>query len=392
MNFHQSATFREYQTAESFKYKLHTTVLAIVLRTIKHLKAWREGCREGRQNHRDAGSKRPGGNIMKQFLTAGLTRLAGVAFGAATLLTASDIARAETYPSRSVRIVVSFAAGGPNDVLARLIGNWLSESLSQPFIIDNRPGAGGNIGTGIVAKATPDGYTLLLIGPANMVNATVYDKLNFNFIHDIAPVASIVRVPNIMVVNPTVSVKTVSEFIAYAKANPGKINMASPGKGSPAHVSGEMFKMMTGVNLVHVPYRGAAPALIDLLGGQVQVYFGTMPSSIAYIRDNKLRALAVTTAARSDALPDVPAMSEILPGYEASSVFGLGAPKNTPPEIIEKLNREINAALADPKMKARLADLGGTALPGSPAEFSKLIVEETEKWAKVVKFAGIKAD
>ena len=277
-----------------------------------------------------------------------------------------------------------------NDIVARLIGQWLSERLGQPFIIENRPGAGSNIATEAVVRAPPDGYTLLLVGPPNAINATLYDKLNFNFIRDIAPVASIVRVPNVMVVNPSVPAKTVPEFIAYAKANPGKINMASAGIGSSAHVAGELFKMMTGVDMVHVPYRGAAPALTDLLGGQVQVCSPRMPASIEYIKAGKLRALAVTTATRSEALPDVPTVGEFVPGYEASSWYGVGAPKNTPAEIVDKLNKEINAALADPKIKARLADLGGTALAGSPADFGKLIADETEKWGKVIRAANIK--
>ena len=268
----------------------------------------------------------------------------------------------------------------------------MSERLGQQFVIDNRPGAGSNIATEAVVRAPPDGYTLLMVGATNAINATLYDKLNFNFIRDIAPVAGIIRVPLIMEVNPSVPAKTVPEFIAYAKANPGKINMASGGNGTTLHVSGELFKMMTGVNMVHVPYRGAGPVLIDLLGGQVQVTFDTMPSSIEYIRAGKLRALAVTTAIRSEALPDVPTVGEFVPGYEASTWYGVGAPKNTPAEIIDKLNKEINAGLADPKIKARLADLGDIGLALSPADFGKLIADETEKWGKVVKFAGIKPD
>ena len=288
--------------------------------------------------------------------------------------------------------IVGFAAGGAPDILARLMGQWLSERLGQPFVIENRPGAGSNIATEAVVRAPPDGYTLLLVSPANAINATLYDKLNFNFIRDIAPVAGIIREPHVMVVNPSVPAKTVPEFIAYAKANPGKLNMASAGNGTAAHVAGELFKMMTGVDMVHVPYRGAAPALTDLLGGQVQVMFAAMPASIEYIRAGKLRALAVTTATRSEALPDIPTVGEFVPGYEASAWFGVGAPKNTPAEIIDKLNKEINAALADPKIKARLADLGGTVLPGSPADFGKLIADETEKWGKVIRAANIKPE
>ena len=315
-----------------------------------------------------------------------------LAAGAAALPAVSRFAWAQAYPTRPVRWVVGFAPGGATDIMARLMGQWLTERLGQPVVIENRPGAGSNIGTEAVVNAPPDGYTLLLISPAHAVNATLYDKLNFNFIRDIAPVASISREPNVMVVNLSVPAKTIPEFIAYAKANPGKINMASSGNGTSVHVSGELFKMMTGVNMVHVPYRGAGPALTDLLGGQVQVMFATMPSAIEYIRAGKLRALAVTTAARSAALPDIPTVGEFVPGYEASSVFGVGVPKNTPAEIVDKLNKEINAALADPKMKARLADLGGTPLAGSPADFGKLIAEETEKWAKVVKFSGARPD
>jgi tripartite-type tricarboxylate transporter receptor subunit TctC len=315
-----------------------------------------------------------------------------LAAGAAALPTMSRFAWAQAYPARPVRIVSGFAVGGPNDLLARLTGQWLSERLGQPFIIDNRPGAAGNIATEAVVRAPPDGYTLLLVGPATAINATLYDKLNYNFIRDIAPVACIIRTPLIMVVNPAVPAKTVPEFIAYAKANPGKISMASAGIGSGPHVAGELFKMMAGVEMVHVPYRGSTPALTDLLGGQVQVMFDAPPSSLPHIRAGNLRPLAVTTAGRSEALPDVPTVGEFVPGYEASAWFGVGAPKATPAEIVEKLNKNINAGLADPKIKERLADLGGTPLVGSPADFGKLIADETEKWAKVVKFIGIKAD
>jgi len=310
--------------------------------------------------------------------------------GAAALPVASRIARAKTYPARPVRLIATNAAGGASDIFARLIGQWLSERLGQQFVIDNRPGAGGNIGTEAVVRAPADGYTLLLVAPANAINATLHDRLNFNFIRDIAPIAGIIRESIIMVVNPSVPAKTVPEFIAYAKANPGKLNMASAGIGTGGHLAGELFKMMAGVDMVHVPYRGGGPALTDLLGGQVQVIFASIQTAIQHIRTGKLHALAVTTAARSAALPDIPPVGEFMPGYEASSVYGLGAPRNTPAEVVERLNQEINAGLADAKMNARLADLGGMVLPGSPTEFGKLIADETEKWAKVIKFAGIK--
>jgi tripartite-type tricarboxylate transporter receptor subunit TctC len=315
-----------------------------------------------------------------------------LAAGAAALPAISRVARAQAYPTRPVRIIVPFAAAGAFDIMARLIGQWLSERLGQPFVIENRPGAGTNIGTETVVKAPPDGYTLLLAGTPNAINATLYEKLNFNFIRDIASVAGISRAPLVMAVHPSVPAKTVPEFIAYAKANPGKISMASAGIGAPSHVSGELFKMMAGVNVVHVPYRGAGPALGDLLAGQVQVGFPSMPSSIEYVRAGKLRALAVTSATRSDALPDIPTVGEFLPGYEASASYGIGAPKGTPVEIIDMLNKEINAALGDPKMKARLADLGGTPLLGSAADFGKLIAEETEKWGKVIRAANIRPE
>jgi tripartite-type tricarboxylate transporter receptor subunit TctC len=301
-------------------------------------------------------------------------------------------ARALDYPTRPVHVIVGYPAGGTTDILARLVGQYLSERLGQQFVIDNRSGAGNNIGTEVVVNAAPDGYTLLLVNPANAINATLYEKLPFNFIRDIAPVAGIIRVPNVMEVNPAVPAKTVAEFIAYAKANPGKVNMASSGNGTSIHVSGELFKMMSGVDMLHVPYRGSAPALTDLMGGQVQVLFDNMPSSIEYLKVGKLRPLAVTTTSRSDALPGVPTVAETVPGYEASAWFGLGAPKGTPAEIVDKLNAAVNAGLADPKLKARLADLGGTMLVGPPADFGKLIAEETEKWAKVVKFSGARPD
>jgi tripartite-type tricarboxylate transporter receptor subunit TctC len=314
-----------------------------------------------------------------------------LAAGAAALPVASRIAWAQAYPTRPVRIIVPFAPAGSADIVARLIGEWLSERLGKPFVIDNRPGAGTNIGTEAVVGAPADGYTLLLVGSSSAINATLYDKLKFNFIRDIAPVASIIRQPNVMLVNPSVPAKSVPEFIAHAKANPGSINMASAGNGSSSHVFGELFKMMAGVNIVHVPYRGGAPALTDLLAGQVQVTFVPVPASIEYVRAGKLRALAVTTTTRSDALPNIPTVGDFVRGYEASGFVGLGAPKNTPAEIIEKLNKEINAALAEPKIKARLANLGGTVLPGSPAEFGKLVADETEKWGKVIRAANIKA-
>jgi tripartite-type tricarboxylate transporter receptor subunit TctC len=291
-----------------------------------------------------------------------------------------------------VRLVVGFAAGNSADILARLIGQWLSERLGQPFVIENRPGAGSNIATEMVVRTPADGHTLLSVGPPAAINATLYEKLSFNFIRDIAPVAGTMRVPNLIAVNPSVPAETVPALIAYAKANPGKVNMASGGNGTSSHVSGELFKMMAGVNMVHVPYRGAGAALADLLGGQVQVMFPATAGVIEYIRANKLRALAVTTAARSEALPDLPTVGDFLPGYEASTWNGVGAPRNTPAEIVSRLNKEINAGLADTKLKARLADLGGTVLAGSPADFGRLIADETEKWAKVVKLSGIKAN
>ena len=315
-----------------------------------------------------------------------------LAAGAAALPAVSRIARAQVYPTRPVRLIVPFAAGGGTDITARVMGQWLSERLGQQFVIDNRPGGGTNIGTEAVVRAPADGYTLLLAGSPAAINATLYDKLNYNFIRDIAPVAGIIRQPFVMAVHPSVPAKTVPEFIAYAKANPGRINMASAGTGAGSHVTGELFKMMAGVDMVHVPYRGAGPALTDLIAGQVQVYFATTVASIEYIRAGRLRALAVTTATRSDALPGIPTVDEFVPGYEASSWYGVGAPKATPAEIIEKLNKEINAGLADPKIKARLADLGGDVLALSRADFGKLIADETEKWGKVVKFTGIKAD
>jgi tripartite-type tricarboxylate transporter receptor subunit TctC len=315
-----------------------------------------------------------------------------LAAGAAALSAVPRLAWAQTYPARPVRIIVATGPAGAPDILARLVGQWLSERLGQQFVIENRPGGGNNIGTEAVVRAPPDGYTLLLVDPSASINATLYDKLNFNFIRDIATVAGIVRMPLVMVVHPSVPATTVPELIAYAKANPGKINMASPGIGTPGHVAGELFKMMTGTEMIHVPYRGGGPALTDLIGGQVQVFFPSTSLSIEQIRAGRLRALAVTTAARWDGLPDIQTVGEFVPGYEASIALGVGAPKRTPVEIIDKLNREINAALADPKIESRLADLGGTPLAGSPADFARLIADETEKWGKVIKFAGIKPE
>jgi tripartite-type tricarboxylate transporter receptor subunit TctC len=315
-----------------------------------------------------------------------------LATGAAALLALSRVAMAQTYPTRPVRLIIGYPPGGSADITARLMGQWLSERLGQPFIIESRPGASTNIATEAVVHAPPDGYTLLLVAPANAINATLYEKLNFNFIRDIAPVAGLIRFPNVMEVNPSVPAKTVPEFIAYAKANPGKLNMASAGNGSTTHVSGELFKMMTGVNMVHVPYRGAAPALTDLISGQVQVIFENPLSSIEFIRAGKLRPLAVTTATRSEVLPDLPTVSDFVPGYEASAWYGVGVPMGTPAEVTDRLNKEINAILADPKVKARFAELGASLIAGSPADFGKLVAEETEKWSKVVKFSGAKPD
>jgi tripartite-type tricarboxylate transporter receptor subunit TctC len=315
-----------------------------------------------------------------------------LAAGAAALPAVARIAWAQAYPSRPVRIIAPTAPGGGPDIFARLIGPWLSGRLGQQFVVENRPGGGSNIGTEAVVRAPPDGYTLLLVSTTNAINATLYDRLNFDFLRDIAPVAGIISLPNVMVVNPSVPAKTVPEFIAYAKANPGKINLGSPGIGTPPHVAGELFKMMAGVDMVHVPYRGGGPVMTDLLGGQVQVLFGSTSLTIEQIRAGKLRPLAVTTATRWEGLPDIPTVNDFVSGYEASAVFGLGAPRNTPAEIIDTLNKEINAALADPNFKARLADLGGTVLAGSPADFGKLIAEETEKWGKVVKFSGAKPE
>jgi len=322
----------------------------------------------------------------RQFL-----ELAGAA-GAAGAAVFARPAYALDYPVRPVRIVVAVAPGGGADIVARLIGQWLSERLGQQFIVENRPGGGTNIGTEMVVRAPADGYTLLLVNLTHAINATLYERLNYNFVRDIAPVAGIISVSNVVEVHPSVPAKTIPEFIAYAKTNPGRINMGSAGNGSSSHMAGELFKMMAGVNLVHVPYRGQGPALTDLLGGQIQVIFATTPGTTEYVRIGKLRALAVTTATRAAALPDVPTLAEFVPGYESSNWYGIGAPRNTPAEIIDRLNREINAALADPRMTARFADLGGTVLPGPPADFGKLVAEETGKWAKVVKFSGVRPE
>ena len=314
------------------------------------------------------------------------------AAGATALPAVSRIAAAQAYPSRPVRIIVPFAPGGATDIIARLVGQWLSERLGQQFVTENRPGAGSNVGTEVVVNAPPDGYTLLQVGASSAINMTLYEKLNFNFLRDTTPVAGIISIPFIMAVNPSVPAKTVPEFIAYAEKNPSKVNMGSGGNGTAGHLSGELFKMMASVNMVHVPYRGEAPALTDLLGGRVQVMFGTVPASIEYVRAGKLRALALTSARRSEVLPDLSTVGEFVPGYETSAWQGLSAPRNTPADIVEKLNKETNAALADAKTKARLADLGGTPLVGSPADFGKLIAEEAEKWRKVIRAANIKAE
>ena len=322
---------------------------------------------------------KPRVNFARLF-AVGLTILAFVGIG--------DV-RAADYPTRPVRWIVPYPPGGGTDITARIVGQWLSERLGQQFVIENKPGAGNNLGTDAMISAAPDGYTVLLTNPANAINATLYQKLSFNFLRDSAPVAGIMRVPNVMEVNPSFPAKTVAEFIAYAKANPGKVNWATSGNGTSVHLSGELFKMMTGVNLLHVPYRGSAPAITDMISGHVHVMFDNMPPSLPHIQGGKLRALAVTTAVRSAALPDVPTVAETVPGYEASAYYGMSAPKGTPPEIIEKLNKEINAALADPKIKARLAELGGMLIPGTPADFGKLVADETDKWAKVIKAGGV---
>ena len=315
-----------------------------------------------------------------------------LAAGAAALPALPRIASGQAYPSRPVRIVAPLAAGGTGDILARLVAQWLSERLGQPFVVENRPGAGTNVGTEVVVRAPADGYTLLLVIPPAAINVTLYEKLDFNFIRDIAPVASISRTPGVVVVSPQFPARTIPEFVAYAKANPGKINMASGGVGSSQHVYGELFKMMAGIDMAHVPYRGEGPALTDLIGAQVQVVFALVPGAIEYIRAGTLRALAVTTATRSQALPDLPTVGEFVPGYEASAFQGIGAPRNTAAQIVDKLNMEVNTLLDDPKVKTRIAELGGTVLKNSPAEFGRLLAEETAKWAKVVKFANIKPE
>ena len=312
------------------------------------------------------------------------------AAAAASLPVVSRIARAQAYPARSIRLIIGYPPGGSTDILARSVAQSLTERLGQSVIVESRPGGGTNIATEAVVNAPPDGYTLLLVVPANAINQTLYEKMNHNFIRDIAPVAGLIRFPNVVVVNPEVPVKTIPQLIAYAKANPGKLNMASSGNGSTIHMSGELFKLMTGINMVHVPYRGGALALTDLIGGQVQIMFDNVPTAAEFIKSGKLRGLAVTSTAKSDVLPELPTVAEFVPGYEASVWSGIGAPKGTPADIIEKLNREINAILADPKAKARFTELGATLLPGSPADFGKLVEKETEKWGKVVKFSGAK--
>jgi tripartite-type tricarboxylate transporter receptor subunit TctC len=325
-------------------------------------------------------------------MPSGIGRWAAVALVCAFVASAGTAQAAEVYPNHAVRWLVGYPPGGSTDICARLIGQYLSEKLGQQFIIENKPGAGNNLATEMAAHAPPDGYTVFLVNPANTINASLYKNLSFNFINDMAPVGGFIRVPNVMEVNPEVPAKTVAEFIAYAKANPGKVNMASSGVGTSVHLSGALFMMMTGVNMVHVPYRGAAPALVDMLANHVQVMFDNVPSSIAYIKAGKLRALAVTTAKRAAAMPGVPTVAETVPGYEASAFFGMAVPKGTPRPIIDKLNRTINQALADPAMQAKLAELGGTNIPGTPEDFGKIIVDETNKWAKVVKATGATAE
>jgi tripartite-type tricarboxylate transporter receptor subunit TctC len=319
-------------------------------------------------------------------------RFLQLAAGAAVVPAVSEFAHAQSYPAHPVRVIVGYTPGGSADLTARLVGQWLSERLGQSFVIENRPGGGTNIATEAALRSPPDGYTLLLAAPANAINATLYDKLNFNFLRDSEPVAGIIRFPNVVVVNPSVPVKSIPELIAYAKANPGKLNMASSGNGSTIHMSGELFKMLTGTDMVHVPYRGGAPALTDLIAGQVQVMFDNIPTCAEHVKSGKLRGLAVTSTTRSDVLPDLPTLADFLPGYEASAWYGFAAPKNTPAAIIEKLNKEINAVLADPVAKKRFTEIGAILLPGSAADFGKLLADETEKWGKVVKFSGAKVD
>ena len=324
-----------------------------------------------------------------QFFRRNLLHFAGAA---ATTSAFSPIAHAEGYPTKPVRLIVGFPPGGGTDVAARLIGQCLSERLGQPVVIDNRPGAGSTIATEVAARADADGYTLLLVSTAHAINATLYDRLNYDFARDIALVAGFMRVPNVLVVNPSLPVKSLPEFMEFAKAHPAKINVASGGSGTSQHLSGELFKMMTGLNIVHVPYRGAAPALADLVGGQVQVMFGDMPSTLEFIRAGKLRALAITTATRSEVLPDLPTVSEFVPNYESSAWYGIGAPKNTPAKIVERINRELSTAVADPKMRERLVALGGTPLEGTPSDFARLVAVEIAKWAEVVRFSGAKVE
>jgi tripartite-type tricarboxylate transporter receptor subunit TctC len=319
-------------------------------------------------------------------------RLLQLAAGAAALPAVTRMAAAQSYPARPLRMIIGYPPGGSADITARLTGQWLSERLGQPVVVESRPGAATNLATEAVVRAPGDGYTLLLVAPANAINATLYDKLSFNFLRDIVPVAGIIRFPNVVVVNPSLPIKTIPELIAYAKANPGKLNMASSGNGSTIHMSGELFKMLTGINMVHVPYRGGAPALTDLIAGQVHVMFDNVPTSAEHIKAGKLRGLAVTSTTRSAVLPDLPTVADVLPGYEASAWYGLGVPKNTPGEVIDTVNKAMNAVLADPKAQARFAELGASLLPGSPADFGKLLADETEKWGKVVKFSGAKPD
>jgi tripartite-type tricarboxylate transporter receptor subunit TctC len=326
---------------------------------------------------------------MVRFQRRQLLKSAGAVIAAPAV---SFVAHAQAYPVKPVRFIHGYVPGGSADITCRLIGQWLSERMGQQFIIESRPGAGSNIGTEAVVRAPADGYTILLVAPANAINATLYAKLPYDFLHDIALVAGLIRFPNIMEVTPSLPVTTVAEFIAYAKANPDRINMASSGNGSTIHMSGELFKMMTGVSMVHVPYRGAAPALTDLIAGQVQVMFDNAPSSIEYVRTGKLRPLAVTTAKRSEVLPDLPTVGDAVPGYESSAWYGVGVPRNTPRDIVELLNREINAGLTDPKLKARFAELSAGTIPGTPEDFGRLVAEETEKWGKVVKYAGVRAE
>ncbi|PWT91631.1 MAG: MFS transporter [Proteobacteria bacterium] len=319
-------------------------------------------------------------------------RFLTLAAGAVALPALAPSARAQAFPSRPVRLIIGYTPGGSADMTARLTGQWLTERLGQPVVIESRPGGSTNIATEAALRSPPDGYTLLLVAPANTINVSLFDKLNFDFLHEIAPVAGLIRFPNLVVVNPSLPIKTIPELIAYAKANPGKLNMASSGSGSTIHVSGELFKMMAGINMVHVPYRGGAPALTDLIAGQVQVMFDNLPTSADHVKSGRLRGLAVTGTERSHVLPELPTVAQFLPGYEASAWYGLGAPKGTPPEIIARLNEAVNAMLADPKAQARFRDLGATLLPGSPADFGKLLADEIEKWGKVVRFAGAKPE